>query len=1160
MMEEGSKVEKERMLLEPGEMFGDYTVEKLLGRGGMGEVYLVRASDGAYYALKLMFPDIAERSPDFRKRFLREGEFARDIRHPNLLSVYEVGFDAATNLNYIVMEYASGGSVRDRLEKEGRFAIAEAVEITRQIAYGLAAAHQHGVVHRDIKPDNILFSEDGVPKLADLGVAKFTDVAHKTTMTTAGEVVGTPAYMAPEQMMNAHAVDARADIYALGVVFYEMLAGNRPNANDTYLQLLAKAVKGTPLPNVRKLRPEVSAALVQVINVMCAMRADDRFSSSQKLIDVFERLKREGLNTRLGLRQPPNHRRRRLIAISFLLGMAFLGAGAIAYDRTATFTEYFGDWVDEWGIPSGRAPLDAGVAKRREHYRFEYRGRHSFFGKRILRSVKKYEKLGFLSRGFVDMLEGRRPALMRIIYDEAGHLVATDYLRTDGNIALRCQYSGDGMRYIDFKLPAKDGGMVAAFVSYASQLEFEMKEKEIDDIYRIRRHVVTRDAMGRISKIEFMANDSNEPVADEEGFFGTTFERDEEGRAILIRRLGEDGAPASDPNGVTFITRRYDARGNQIETAYFDAETNAVLSADGFACQRTDFDEIGRDVRITYLGLDGRPCMTKEHCAGESWTYDEVGRSVRLVSLDAEGRPCHSDTRYTGGNVVGQLGVLTPERSIRSTWLDADMKPCVSDRGFAMVERKFDRYDREVESIYYDRDGHPVANSENYHRRRRIYDADGEVEEIQTFGTDGKLVKDHDMARAVLRLEYDIAGRVVCRTSLDENRRPCMGEEGAAKILLQYDTYGRVSHEKFLGEDGKPCESRYGYASSNIRYDSKGNRIRLEAFSPDGTPKLTIESDYDTRGHVIEERRYDGAGKPWTNGNARATSRYAYDANGRRIREDFYAADGTRVGLATHSQYDARGRKIVMDFIGTNGCPTIENSCGCARVRMRYDDMNTCIEQRMFDTEDRPMLNRPVSSSAFAGVFKITYAVDYKTGMKESVFFGLDEKPCLNSRGYGGVRSFEGQANKRIYLEFLGLGGRRQNLPKKAWGGGFFGFEQKFNHQGSLVMKMHFDEDYKYVMRGDECGFLQVFDPDGSTVTARLHLGTDGKPCKTSRGEWGWRMVSDEKAPDRLRRKPIADEKEAEMLFAQGTAAIVDVGNHFVEEWKKVRHEKVPKE
>ena len=269
-------------MLNSGDRFGDYTVVRLLGKGGMGAVYLLKNADGGLVAAKILDPASAG-DHESRKRFLREAELALGVKHPNLVETYDVGEDPDTGLCYILMEYVSGGSLADRLD-EGPLPINDAIRIVYQIASVLELAREKGVVHRDIKPANIMFGADGKAKLADLGIARGgLGGANVTTVTQTGMMIGTPAYMAPEQMLDAHHVDTRADIYSLGIVFYEMLAGERPNPADTVVQLMAKAVAGEPIPDVRKMRPEVSAAVAELISLMCAMKADERVATPREV-------------------------------------------------------------------------------------------------------------------------------------------------------------------------------------------------------------------------------------------------------------------------------------------------------------------------------------------------------------------------------------------------------------------------------------------------------------------------------------------------------------------------------------------------------------------------------------------------------------------------------------------------------------------------------------------------------------------------------------------------------------------------------------------------------------------------------------------------------------------------------------------------------------
>ncbi len=265
-----------RKLLNPGERFGDCTVDRLLGAGGMGSVYLVRSPDGSPYALKVLDPEIAGSDPKFKERFMREAEFAMTLHHHNLIPVLDAGEDPELGVCYILMSYMPGGSVKDRVRAQGKFPVAEAVSIVARIAAALEVAHYHGVVHRDIKPDNILFDDDGTPRLGDLGVARFEDDVRHAECTAKGAIIGTPAYMAPEQMMDAHRIDARADIYSLGVVLFEMLAGKRPYEGCSAMELMAKAVKGEPLPDVREANAEVPEAVAQALARMTAPKPEDR--------------------------------------------------------------------------------------------------------------------------------------------------------------------------------------------------------------------------------------------------------------------------------------------------------------------------------------------------------------------------------------------------------------------------------------------------------------------------------------------------------------------------------------------------------------------------------------------------------------------------------------------------------------------------------------------------------------------------------------------------------------------------------------------------------------------------------------------------------------------------------------------------------------------
>jgi serine/threonine protein kinase len=274
-------------------MFGDYEVVRELGRGGMGAVYLVRdPSDGAEFAVKVMFPTVND-SMSVR-RFIREAEIAMTVKHPNLVHVHEVGRDPDTGLGYMVMDYAGGGSLRDLLLRrlasgEGPLSPREAISILRPVASALAAAEARGVVHRDIKPDNILFTSAGVPLLADLGVAKKSAGEDDSTLLTMSDViVGTPAYMAPEQMTNSHAVDSRADVYSLGLVLWEMLVGERPTAGASAAELMARAIRGERISDITTRLPRTPRLIVELVRGMTEPMPEKRIPGPAAVLEFVD--------------------------------------------------------------------------------------------------------------------------------------------------------------------------------------------------------------------------------------------------------------------------------------------------------------------------------------------------------------------------------------------------------------------------------------------------------------------------------------------------------------------------------------------------------------------------------------------------------------------------------------------------------------------------------------------------------------------------------------------------------------------------------------------------------------------------------------------------------------------------------------------------------
>ena len=259
-----------------------YTLQRELGRGGMAVVYLAHdLRHDRPVALKVLHPDVAaELGPE---RFLREIQLTARLQHPHILPIHDSG-EAAGRLWY-AMPYFEGESLRDRLIREPQLPVEDVLHIARNVLAALGQAHKHGILHRDIKPENILL-ESGEAVLADFGIAAVTDPGGAERLTRTGVAIGTPLYMSPEQAAGARALDARSDLYAVGCVLYEMLAGHAPFLGTTPQEVIGRHMMD-PVPPLRSARSGVPAWLEGAITKALAKAPADRWSSAQQFADAL---------------------------------------------------------------------------------------------------------------------------------------------------------------------------------------------------------------------------------------------------------------------------------------------------------------------------------------------------------------------------------------------------------------------------------------------------------------------------------------------------------------------------------------------------------------------------------------------------------------------------------------------------------------------------------------------------------------------------------------------------------------------------------------------------------------------------------------------------------------------------------------------------------
>jgi serine/threonine-protein kinase len=260
---------------------GRYRLESKLGSGGMSTVFLARDDTlERWVAVKVMHREMSDQ-PDQIERFRREARTVAQLSHPNVVAVIDAGEDGG--YPYIVLEYVEGETLKQRIDRLGRLPVDEAAAYAIEIGRGLAAAHAHRMVHRDVKPQNVLIDAEGRAKVTDFGIARTLEA---DGLTKTGRVLGTTDYVAPEQAMG-QGVDSRSDIYSLGVLLYEMLTGDVPFTAETVVGVAMKHVN-EQMPDVQQSRPEISSALAAVIERATSKDAKSRYPDMASFLTDLE--------------------------------------------------------------------------------------------------------------------------------------------------------------------------------------------------------------------------------------------------------------------------------------------------------------------------------------------------------------------------------------------------------------------------------------------------------------------------------------------------------------------------------------------------------------------------------------------------------------------------------------------------------------------------------------------------------------------------------------------------------------------------------------------------------------------------------------------------------------------------------------------------------
>lgn len=590
----------------------NYRVLRLLGSGGMGSVYLAANTNiDQQVAIKALRPEIA-RNATLRARFKQEAELLCSLDHPGIVKF--LNYVEMPEGVFLIMEYVKGVTLEDFINKKnGLIVEKKAYPIICEILDAFSYAHSKGIVHKDIKPSNIIIQEDGHIKVMDFGIAQIVSGANASQ---SGTVMGTPTYMSPEQVYGKD-IDVRSDIYSLGVLIHNMLTGRAPYDSTTMTaQEIKRHIVKDTMSRMADYYPYVSDKIQQVVDKATQKVPEARYQNCKEMKHAVKKA------------IAPDPVSRPLIYSGIAVAIFLLAGGFLTWDYFRTKVDYYKDYVEVYGIPKGIGSLSSREISHREaSYKFEY-------SRYKLRRVSYVNSKGKLVDHH-DSEDKDKIVDMTLTYTEgSGKIDAAKYMNRSGKVLYVKDYDSN-FKTCTFKLDDELGtemtlnSQVSLFQS-AFDTQIEGKSK-------ISKYILEYDDKGRLVKVEY-AGFGNTRVPDGQGIFGRKYVYDEDGRVVQEHYLGKDGKPKATQFGLGIKLFTYDEDDNLVKIEYQTIEGKP--SSDGNNCPVVllTYDEWGNRQTEKYNDIDGRMMIRKDNpFAGVLYEYNDEGFLVKQMYLGLDG-------------------------------------------------------------------------------------------------------------------------------------------------------------------------------------------------------------------------------------------------------------------------------------------------------------------------------------------------------------------------------------------------------------------------------------------------------------------------------------------------------------------------------------------
>jgi len=1009
--------------VQPGQVIDRYSVEEELGEGGMATVYLVRHTTlGTLHALKVLTVN----SPGVRQRLIREGRIQGTLQHPNIVAVTD-RVDVAGSPG-LVMQFISGPALDDFLKTE-RLSFQQADAIARGIIEGVAAAHRHGLVHRDLKPGNVMLQIVGdrlIPKVTDFGLAKALEISGGRGQTHSGVAMGTPAYMAPEQIRDAATVDHRADVWSLGAILYELVSGERAFGTGEMFDIFMRIRSGDLIP-IDERMPDLPAHRVRAITGALTADLDDRISSCEELLAIWTRgsaSPTDVWDAAIVERAAESGRRAEMPSLSDQAETIHLGGNPPPTARN----EIIG-LTEPIAPPASMTQVDAEAPALGEP---PSSSRRSALAVAVLALVAAGAAAWVMSAPRGTVVQDYRDATFE----------------RDGWVGVGLLPPGHPLKdYVEITT-------TAGHVERIREIQFPIENTQYKEI----RQIWSDGDLGRIEYITGYGHPFRVQEVARAGHKLTLRNRDREGKPVLgpnhrtvevvyafdeggrvssIDFAGVTGEPMPNPDGVWTIVSERDALGREIRNTYRGPEGAAVATADGFVEKLWEYEDPANPYTFSAVvrrGWARAPLIGEDGCHRTERLHDEAARPSLFRCFDPRLKPvadlasgcretsfAYSDEQSVivcmsaGERVASRHGWATMSRSIAANgtyfmnrYRDLDGDLIADDGGVAGRGYTIDPRGALVGAgPYLDADGEATVDWRGAYGWRHDLDEFGHVRDQVFLDEAGQPMATLE-GIALIRYAHDAAGNEAGYRTFDADEQPVLTDEGIHGVRHVFGPYGQELLSETFGLDGQLLVNQFGWASSKSEVDPRVGKPRTrEVFDADGRPVLVRASGYhreertwDAFGRLLELATWDTHGEPMAAADGHERIRYEYNQRGQRIAVNYLRSDGSPledpIQLARlEMAYDAYGNQSVNAGFDGTGAPTVIGR-GCARFEFDFDlDLET--ERRCFSPSGRLLMAQRGEHDSLGRLLAVHYD-PYQEGQPASVRYTWDSRGNRTSK------------------------------------------------------------------------------------------------------------------------------------------------------------------